>query len=88
MKSSHRQYKRIERDSMVIVVMNAPHFGFMVDANGDPVNWFYAFVISLPSDTGDSVILKDTDTGHTVYLNPNSNDYIGLILVDEAPGEE
>ena len=88
MTSSHRPYKRIERDSAVVVVMNGPHFGFMVDTNGDPVNWFYAFVISLPSDTGDSVILKHIGTGHTVYLNPNSSDYIGLILDSELSGKE
>ena len=83
-----RKYKRIERDSTVVVAMKSPHFGFMVDANGDPVNWFYAFVVSLPSGAGDSVILEHINTGHIVYLNPSSSDYIGLILVDETPKPE
>jgi len=76
----------IIKHSRVIVHMVYDHFGFMVDINNDPVNWFYATVIHRPTDPGDEWILKHDVTGYTVYVNPQSNAYIGMVLI--PPNEE
>jgi len=73
--------KFIIKHSRVIVHMLCDHFGFMVDVNGDPVNWFYATVLSPPENQGEEWILKHDTTGYTVYVNPQSSAYIGMVLI-------